>query len=297
MASLSTVLQIAQGAVDEMGFPSISALVSSSGDTERQVKRIINRIGKDLRRDFKWPRLTKEHTFTLATGVDAYAFPTDFDKFYNRTYWDRTQQWELYGPMSPQEWQWYKSGIVADGPRMRFRVKGIDDEQFFVHPVPDAGVNGNTLVYEYQSTNWLRPKQWETGETITASTATPAYRFNDANYYKATASGATGETAPTHTSGAVSDGGVTWTFTDEVYDEVTQDTDVPNFDAEMMVLGVIAHFKKEKGLEYLPDWQVFQDAVGQETSHLRGSKTLSLSGRNNNFLLSYRNTPDSGYGT
>lgn len=51
-------------------------------------------------------------------------------------------------------------------------------------------------------------KLWKTGEAILLNQV----RKNGANYYYATVAGTTGATPPTHTSGAVSDGGVTWTY-------------------------------------------------------------------------------------
>jgi len=52
-----------------------------------------------------------------------------------------------------------------------------------------------------------------TAAWVTA-TAVPAraYRISSGNLYYAPAAGTTGAVAPTHTSGAISDGGVTWTF-------------------------------------------------------------------------------------
>lgn len=51
-------------------------------------------------------------------------------------------------------------------------------------------------------------KVWKTGELILLNQV----RKYGANYYYATVAGTTGATPPTHTSGAISDGGVTWTY-------------------------------------------------------------------------------------
>lgn len=50
---------------------------------------------------------------------------------------------------------------------------------------------------------------WVTGEAVLLNQR----RKSGQNYYRATADGTTGATAPTHTSGSVSDGGVTWAYT------------------------------------------------------------------------------------
>ncbi len=49
---------------------------------------------------------------------------------------------------------------------------------------------------------------WETGKSIT----TGAIRKSGNNYYKATGGGTTGQIKPIHTSGVVSDGGVSWEY-------------------------------------------------------------------------------------
>jgi hypothetical protein len=49
---------------------------------------------------------------------------------------------------------------------------------------------------------------WDVGQTISAGT----YRVSGLHIYVATTSGTTGATAPTHTSGDASDGGVTWNY-------------------------------------------------------------------------------------
>ncbi len=49
---------------------------------------------------------------------------------------------------------------------------------------------------------------WATGQTVAAG----EYRFHGLNIYRAAAAGTTGATAPAHTAGAVSDGGVSWTW-------------------------------------------------------------------------------------
>ena len=90
--------------------------------------------------------------FTLAR--DTYAVPADFVTFMNRTQWDRTNHWELIGPMSPQENQWVMSGIVTTGPRRRFRQVGRGVDVFRIWPPPTANDTPSTLSYEYVSSYW-----------------------------------------------------------------------------------------------------------------------------------------------
>ncbi len=64
-----------------------------------------------------------------------------------------------------------------------------------------AGINLTANVYT----------QWAQGQTINASDSS-RYRYYGQHLYYATTSGTTGATAPVHTSGTASDGGVTWAY-------------------------------------------------------------------------------------
>lgn len=86
--------------------------------------------------------LTTTNT-TLAFGQEIYSLPSDYDRMINGTFWDRGYRWQVYGPLSPQEWQVLKSGLSPTGPRRRFRIFG---GTVHIDPIP---YDSNTLVYEY----------------------------------------------------------------------------------------------------------------------------------------------------
>lgn len=98
---------------------------------------------------------------------DTYSIPADFKAYINRTWWDRTNRWELLGPDSPQMDQWHRSGIVVTGPRRHWRQLGSTlNNQYRLWPPPVEIVNPIQLVYEYLSTNWVNM----TGSTVTTGT-------------------------------------------------------------------------------------------------------------------------------
>lgn len=109
--------------------------------------------------------MTMEATGTVATtdlvfSKDTYPEPDDFDHFINRTWWDRTNRWELLGPDSPQLDQWHRSGIVTTGPRRHFRQLGAPSNQlssvgntYRIWPPPAEISEPIQLVYEYISQN------------------------------------------------------------------------------------------------------------------------------------------------
>jgi len=93
---------------------------------------------------------------------DTYPEPTDFDYFIDRTWWDRTNRWELLGPDSPQLDQWHRSGIVTTGPRRHFRQIGAPNStaltavgnNYRIWPPPGTDVTSPIdIVFEYQSRN------------------------------------------------------------------------------------------------------------------------------------------------
>lgn len=90
-----------------------------------------------------------------ATGVSLsftqtqYTLPSDFDRLKNRTTWDQTNYWAMPDPQTAQEWQYLKSGIIANTPRLRFRILG---GKFQIFP-PGNGVV--RLKFEYTSNGWV----------------------------------------------------------------------------------------------------------------------------------------------
>jgi len=109
---------------------------------------------------------------TTAVGIaltfmqDTYPEPSDFGYFINRTWWDRTNRWELLGPDSPQMDQWHRSGIVVTGPRRHFRQLGALANTYRIWPPPAEITAPLQLVYEYVSQDCV----YVNGGTTTAPT-------------------------------------------------------------------------------------------------------------------------------
>lgn len=145
---MATLLQLVQRAAVEMGLPSPAGVSGSTDDQVQQMFHLINAVGEELGTMAEWQRLQKETTITTTTATE-YDLPTDFGRVISSTQWDRSNQWELKGPISPQGWQVFKSGITSLGPQLRWRLKG---NKLNVDPTPTAG---NTLAYEYISSYWV----------------------------------------------------------------------------------------------------------------------------------------------
>jgi len=87
-------------------------------------------------------------TYTLTFGQSKYPLPSDYDRLVDRTQWDKTKHWEMLGPESAQQWQWLKSGYIASGPRLRWRLLG---SYFQIWPLISTS---EYLGFEYISNGW-----------------------------------------------------------------------------------------------------------------------------------------------
>ncbi len=106
-------------------------------------------------------------TVTLTFGRVLYAVPSDFDHIVNKTHYNKTNQWEVIGPKTAQEWQFMKASFAATGPRVRWRMRGLG--RFEVWPMPTTAV---TLGYEYISNHWVFAEDASTKASLTADTDT-----------------------------------------------------------------------------------------------------------------------------
>lgn len=89
-------------------------------------------------------------TVPLTFCKTKYAFPADFDRPQDNTQWDKTQHWQMLGPQTAQQWAWLKSGYIATGPRLRFRV--LDGKFQIWPPITTPEYVG----FEYISAYWAR---------------------------------------------------------------------------------------------------------------------------------------------
>lgn len=118
--------------------------------------------------------ITEASTSSLSTSItfaqDLYPLPLDLERPINRTHWDRTNHWELIGPISPQVDEWIRSGIVTTGPRRRFRMIGNLPYAFRIWPPPTATDSPATLALEYVTKFWVNDAAGERKEKFTADT-------------------------------------------------------------------------------------------------------------------------------
>lgn len=134
--------------------PSTSSLAAQywavTGDNIPQGARILS-VDSATQVTLTMPATSTAVGVALVFGQDTYPMPDDFRKYTNRTWWDRTNRWELLGPDSAQLDQWHRSGIVATGPRRHFRNIGPFANTYRLWPPPTEISAPINLVYEYIS--------------------------------------------------------------------------------------------------------------------------------------------------
>lgn len=149
-----TLLEMVQAVCGEIGLPQVTAVVTSLDQQVRQLLALANREGREqASAPGGWPQLRGEQTITLVNGQAAYDFPTDFSSYIPSTIWDRDQRWPVAGPLTAQEWQYVKSGLITSQPWQRYRVM---DGQVYFDPTPTSTTGGQTVVIEYQSNAWCK---------------------------------------------------------------------------------------------------------------------------------------------
>lgn len=143
-----SLLTLTQAACDRIGLPRPSVVVGSSDTQVRQLFGLAQQEGIDLARRGPWQELIKEKTITAtATETQSNAIPSDFERMIEGTFWNRTQDRRVVGPLTPQKWQMLQTGLyslVWDA----FRIRGTE---ILMSPVPTAN---DSLAYEYVSKNW-----------------------------------------------------------------------------------------------------------------------------------------------
>lgn len=149
--ALSTLLEICQRASDELSIARQSAYVGGSTSDSRTLLACAQAAGRELMRAHEWGALQTLGTITTANGTSSYALASDYDRMISDTGWDRTNDWMMVGPDTPQINRYLnESGVAQTGVRKRFRLQGTS---LVIFPTPTAI---ETLVYEYVSGKWAR---------------------------------------------------------------------------------------------------------------------------------------------
>ena len=143
-----SLLTCVQGAADRLGIVRPSSVIGSSDQQVRQLLGLAQQEGKELARRHPWQSITLEKTITAtATETQTGAIPADFDRMVNGSFFNRTKNRRVEGPMNVQQWQNYKASVTTvlfDA----FRIRG---NAMLLAPTPTAS---DSYAYEYLSLYW-----------------------------------------------------------------------------------------------------------------------------------------------
>ena len=151
--TLSTASEILNRVAVEIGTAPVADPYASSDPTFIQLQHMLNIAGEELLMWYPWELLVKE-TNIVTSNADSgdYPLPADFFSMINQTGWERNEQVPLYGPLSPQDWQYLKGrDLVSQTIYASFR---LNDGMFRVFPQPPP--DNLDIYYEYLSKNWVR---------------------------------------------------------------------------------------------------------------------------------------------
>ncbi len=148
-----SLLTIVQETLKEIGSSEIPvSVVGNSNETAVRSLALCNRSLRETAKRLKWTGITVRGTFNTVASQEEYALPSDFFYLINQTLWDDTNNRRVNGPVSPQDWEILKNRVTSGSSLSRFfrifRGSVSNDEQFYIHPIPDAVA---TLNFEYRS--------------------------------------------------------------------------------------------------------------------------------------------------
>jgi hypothetical protein len=261
-----------QNVANEAGYTVESGVIASTETTTKQLRVIAQRINREIADAFPWPKMYASGSITLVAGQASYALPAAFSWYQYETFWNSSTRWRILGPMSPQEYAEIRGYGLNTTVYQRFQIRGLSNNELLISPTPTASQNGNIIIFEYIADRCVRPATWTTSKSY----ASNAYTFYNGNYYQTSAGGTSGATPPTHTSGSVSDGGVTWTYYSGAYSDFLADTDETVFNQKTLEQGMLERFAEIHGLESVQPRFITQ--MNEDYSRQQVSKIIYAGG-------------------
>lgn len=244
ITTIDTAGNILNRVAAEVGIQPVTDPVASQDPSFIQMKVLLDVAGEELLQAYPWELLVKEENFqTTAMDSGDYPLPADFFSMIDQTGWERNENVPLFGPLSPQDWQYLlgrdlvKSTIYAS-----FRINEGLFRLFPQPPIPNLDIS-----YEYVSKNWVQDGA-------------------DANVLK---------------------------------DQIDVFADKPLYDRTLISRYVKMKFLEAKGFDSAKAQDDFFRTFSFLTSKDRGAEVLNVggSGRRYPYLDTWRNLPDSGYGS
>lgn len=146
-----SLLTLIQDSCDLIGITRPSTVIGSADLQVRQLFALAVEEAEELAGAHPWQAMTREHTFTtIASATQTGALPDDLDRLIPGSFYNRTTRRPVLGPVTPQRWQEIQANPQVNMVVLAYRQR---DGAFLVTPTPPAG---DTIAFEYVSTNWAR---------------------------------------------------------------------------------------------------------------------------------------------
>lgn len=147
----NTVLGIIQDFCRKAGLPRPATIVGNSNASVLQMLSLLEEVGEFCVTEALWPNCTRTVTL-VAPGTEALGdiytlCPDSYDGILKRTFWNRTRNEEIHGPVSPERVSNLKA-YPASSRSFWYAEEG----HFNAYPVIPAG---ESLELKYRSRHWL----------------------------------------------------------------------------------------------------------------------------------------------
>lgn len=148
-----SLLTVIQAVCSRTNVPKPSAVMANITDTQLlQMVSLLEEEGRDLSMRGPWQGITFEATHTTTAAEDqgtVVSIATNgFRAIKNGTFWDRSANLQILGPLTDEEWQRIKA-MSTSGPRYHYRIRG---GKLLITPTPAADLS---WAFEYVSKNWI----------------------------------------------------------------------------------------------------------------------------------------------
>jgi hypothetical protein len=264
--------------------------------TDKNIKKLLQfslQTGKEIRDNYYDTNLKKNHEITLAASDDQYTLPDDFWRMIPGTLWDQSNSWRIFGPISDQDWNAFKHGIVSSLTRKRLRIFGYNPNsgEIYIDPVPGAT---ETISFDYIRKQWFLPQDWAASTSYSSGDLVSS----NGNIYSSGSTATSGSTRPTGTT-THDDGTITWTYVSgQLYSDTSQqwlaDTDFPIIDDDLITMGTIWRFLRREGLEYQDEKDEYYSELTRRFSRMETSEILSFA--DSGLYQFVDNFPEGDYG-
>lgn len=145
-----SILSVIQDAAASVSLTRPSVIIGSQDKTVQQLFWFAVEECQALNKLW-WQSMTREKTFlTVAAAEQTNALPDDLDRFWPDSFFNRSTNRKVVGPVTVQQWQLIQSNSAAAYVTLAYRQR---DGAFLATPTPPAG---QTIAYEYISTKWAR---------------------------------------------------------------------------------------------------------------------------------------------